>query len=423
MYRYPSTIFWYLISSQKSIGSRLFDHLQNPEYFQRLTAYSSFASKLLKFNGVKDQDISDHIKAIQLDDFVVAAPLESLLGLKLPIDDESHYFFMSKTLPFFDIMKSLQRPIKLWFQCSNGQKLPLLLKFNDEIRKDNRVLDLMSHFSHLKKGVSFKDILKVYSALPLSDSSGLIEWIDGIQTIRQITNTYSKRFKRELDMTKTKNTLQAGQEGLIKLIAAYFTFLICRYPPVLHIYFYETFLTSNEWLLAKHKFASSSAGLSVIGYYLGLGDRHTENILVDGTSGVCVHVDFSCLFDKAKFFEVPETVPFRFTQNIEKIVTIGKSRDAFEKYGANIAKIGKEGEQHLIGLLDSFLCDPLIEWRKGSSNIDEKKLSAFVRRRMNGAYDDVNSTNSEKVFFLELLATASSTENLSKMYFGWAPFV
>lgn len=170
-------------------------------------------------------------------------------------------------------------------------------------------------------------------------------------------------------------------------------------------------------------FASSTASISVIGYFLGLGDRHTENILVDSMSGASVHVDFSCLFDKAKYFEVPETVPFRFTQNIEKIVTIGESREAFEKYGAMTAKIAKDGAQHLVGLLDSFLYDPLIEWKKGVSNIDEKRLAPFVRRRMNGAYDEVNSTNSEKVFFLELLEIASNQENLAKMYFGWAPFI
>lgn len=170
-------------------------------------------------------------------------------------------------------------------------------------------------------------------------------------------------------------------------------------------------------------FTSSTASISVIGYYLGLGDRHTENILIDSGSGTCVHVDFSCLFDKAKYFEVPETVPFRYTQNIEKLVQIGESREAFEKFGEITAKIAKEGAPHLIGLLDSMLYDPLIEWKKGASNIDEKKILPFVQRRMAGAYDDANTTKSEKVYFLELLSVAGSHENLSRMYFGWAPFI
>jgi len=47
---------------------------------------------------------------------------------------------------------------------------------------------------------------------------------------------------------------------------------------------------------------------------VGLGDRHGENILFDSTTGDCVHVDFSCLFDKGLQLEKPELVPFRLTQ-------------------------------------------------------------------------------------------------------------
>lgn len=47
-----------------------------------------------------------------------------------------------------------------------------------------------------------------------------------------------------------------------------------------------------------------------------LGDRHTENILLDATTGDTVHVDFNCLFDRGRTFEVAEQVPFRLTHNI-----------------------------------------------------------------------------------------------------------
>lgn len=38
--------------------------------------------------------------------------------------------------------------------------------------------------------------------------------------------------------------------------------------------------------------------MSMVGYILGLGDRHGENILFDSTCGDCVHVDFNCLFNR-----------------------------------------------------------------------------------------------------------------------------
>lgn len=38
--------------------------------------------------------------------------------------------------------------------------------------------------------------------------------------------------------------------------------------------------------------------MSIVGYILGLGDRHGENILLDSTNGGVVHVDFNCLFNR-----------------------------------------------------------------------------------------------------------------------------
>ena len=49
---------------------------------------------------------------------------------------------------------------------------------------------------------------------------------------------------------------------------------------------------------------------------IGLGDRHTENVLLDKVSGECVHVDFDCLFDKGLTLAKPEIVPFRLTPEL-----------------------------------------------------------------------------------------------------------
>lgn len=36
----------------------------------------------------------------------------------------------------------------------------------------------------------------------------------------------------------------------------------------------------------------------MVGYIVGLGDRHGENILFDSSCGDTVHVDLNCLFNK-----------------------------------------------------------------------------------------------------------------------------
>ena len=38
--------------------------------------------------------------------------------------------------------------------------------------------------------------------------------------------------------------------------------------------------------------------------------------MIDARCGDCVHVDFSCLFDRGLTLERPELVPFRLTQNM-----------------------------------------------------------------------------------------------------------
>ena len=57
--------------------------------------------------------------------------------------------------------------------------------------------------------------------------------------------------------------------------------------------------------------------MSMIGYIIGLGDRHLDNVLVDLSTGEVVHIDYNVCFEKGKGLRVPEKVPFRMTQNIE----------------------------------------------------------------------------------------------------------
>lgn len=72
----------------------------------------------------------------------------------------------------------------------------------------------------------------------------------------------------------------------------------------------------SVWLASRLSFSRTAAVMSMVGYILGLGDRHCENILLDSTRGDVVHVDFNCLFEKGKLLEIPERVPFRLTQNM-----------------------------------------------------------------------------------------------------------
>ena len=55
------------------------------------------------------------------------------------------------------------------------------------------------------------------------------------------------------------------------------------------------------------------ASFPQVGYLLGLGDRHLDNILLESRGGGVVHIDFNVAFDRGRALRVPEIVPFRLT--------------------------------------------------------------------------------------------------------------
>lgn len=54
----------------------------------------------------------------------------------------------------------------------------------------------------------------------------------------------------------------------------------------------------------------------MIGYIMGIGDRHVQNILIDKTTAEVIHIDFGIAFELGKTLNTPETVPFRLTRDI-----------------------------------------------------------------------------------------------------------
>lgn len=76
--------------------------------------------------------------------------------------------------------------------------------------------------------------------------------------------------------------------------------------------------TAAKWRQIIRNYSVSLAVMSVIGYVIGLGDRHLDNVLVKLASGEIVHIDYNVCFEKGKTLRVPEKVPFRMTPNLEE---------------------------------------------------------------------------------------------------------
>lgn len=59
----------------------------------------------------------------------------------------------------------------------------------------------------------------------------------------------------------------------------YFKEICAKAPSVFAQWFRDQLLTPNNWYEARQAYIRSTAVMSIVGYILGLGDRHGENVL------------------------------------------------------------------------------------------------------------------------------------------------
>lgn len=77
--------------------------------------------------------------------------------------------------------------------------------------------------------------------------------------------------------------------------------VICAACKAFRFFFLEYFKSSMEaWHTARTLYTRSCAVNSIVGHILGIGDRHTSNILVHTKTGEVVHIDFGIVFEQGK---------------------------------------------------------------------------------------------------------------------------
>ena len=82
-------------------------------------------------------------------------------------------------------------------------------------------------------------------------------------------------------------------------------------------------LTAEKWLERRTNYTRSLGVMSMVGYVLGLGDRHPSNLMLDRTNGKIIHVDFGDCFETAMTREkFPEKIPFRLTRMLKNAMEV-----------------------------------------------------------------------------------------------------
>ncbi|PBP17844.1 phosphatidylinositol 3 [Diplocarpon rosae] len=372
----------------------------------------------------------------------LAVPVESVLTATLPTltdNIKAHKAFSRDivTLDSFSdevlVLSSLQKPRKLTARGSDGKNYGLMCKPKDDLRKDQRLMEFNSMINRsLKRDAESSRrqlYIKTYAVTPLNEECGLIEWVDGLKTLRDILLGLYKSIGVCPNYNEIAVFCEEATKSEDKL--PFFTEKVLgKFPPVFHRWFVAQFPEPSAWFAARLRYTRSCAVMSMVGTILGLGDRHGENILFEEGNGGTFHVDFNCLFDKGLTFVKPERVPFRLTHNMIDAMGMYGYEGPFRKSSELTLKLLRQHEETLMTILEAFVYDPTLDLL--TTNAKKKKKDGVpqtaqgvldsIQRKVQGFLPGESVPLGVEGQVDELIKLATNQSHLAGMYIGWCSF-
>lgn len=337
------------------------------------------------------------------------------------------------------VMSSLARPIKFSFITDGNQQklINFLCKPNDDLRKDARVMEFNSMLNRLfelevesrKRSL----LIKTYAVLALGSNYGIIEWVENTLTLKSSITAYHQRAKPPVNLRKHGDNilkLRSKSEKAQYLVDK----VLPSYPITLHKWYYDHFPDPKKWYAARLNYSRSLGVMSMVGYILGLGDRHSENIMIDVPTGNILHIDYNCIFEGGKSLQVPEVVPFRLTRNLEDCLGPSGVEGPFRISCEVTMTICRKYHKTLYSVLQSFLTDPLVEWGKvkQQSNIYNISKKDYVNNKATEFLDPIKlklkgmETSTSPILVSQqvqaLISEATDIGNLASMFIGWGSY-
>ncbi|XP_077975239.1 serine/threonine-protein kinase SMG1-like isoform X1 [Styela clava] len=290
------------------------------------------------------------------------------------------------------ILPTKTKPKKLQFIGSNCQRFTFLFKGLEDLHLDERIMQFLFIANQLlrRQHKSSGYAARHYSVTPLGSRSGLIQWVDGatplftlykkwqqrqaLQAAAQSESGIAKPILRPsvVYYNKLNPALKKGGVDIDKvsrkdwpnnIMRDVLNELISDTPPdLLQRELWCTSTSATKLWDVQQKYSCSTAVMSMIGYVIGLGDRHLDNVLIDLESGEVVHIDYNVCFDKGTQLRVPEKVPFRLTQNVKCALGLTSVEGVFRYVCEQVISTLRKGRETLLTLLEAFVYDPLVDW-------------------------------------------------------------
>ncbi|KAH9655471.1 serine/threonine-protein kinase TOR [Citrus sinensis] len=283
------------------------------------------------------------------------------------------------------VITSKQRPRKLTIHGSDGEDHAFLLKGHEDLRQDERVMQLFGLVNTLlenSRNTSEKDLsIQRYSVIPLSPNSGLIEWVPNCDTLHYLIREYRDARKITLNQEHKYMLSFAPDYDHLPLIAKVEVFEYALQNTegndLARVLWLKS-RTSEIWLERRTNYTRSLAVMSMVGYLLGLGDRHPSNLMLHRYSGKILHIDFGDCFEASMNREkFPEKVPFRLTRMLVKAMEVSGIEGNFRSTCENVMQVLRSNRDSVMAMMEAFVHDPLINWRLFNFN-EVPQMSVFA---------------------------------------------
>ncbi|KAH8386774.1 hypothetical protein KR093_002440, partial [Drosophila rubida] len=304
----------------------------------------------------------------------------------LDAHDEQQPVYIESVESTVCILPTKTKPKKVAFYGSNGQKYTFLFKGLEDLHLDERIMQFLSISNAImaSKNDTPSSSYRAhhYSVIPLGPQSGLISWVDGVTPLFALYKKWQQRQPQPAAAASSRRLTDLYYNKLSPLLAKHNMLVtdprrqwpLAALRQVLAELMQETPAdllarelwcqagSSAEWRQSVRRYTTCMAVMSVIGYVIGLGDRHLDNVLINLSSGDLVHIDYNVCFEKGRTLRIPERVPFRLTQNMVNALGITGVEGAFRLGCEYVLKVMRKERETLLTLLEAFVYDPLVDW-------------------------------------------------------------
>ncbi|XP_076280983.1 serine/threonine-protein kinase tefu isoform X5 [Lasioglossum baleicum] len=362
---------------------------------------------------------------------------------------------ISKYSGTYETVGGLNTPKKIICIGTDGISRYQLVKGKDDLRQDAVMQQVFSVMNILLKAYKEtkrrKLMIRTYKVVPLTQRSGILEWCDNTVPIIFIligsnpnSGFHVKYYPKDYTAKDCRDKLSAVEKASTDAKLKAFTDCCAHMHPVLHHFFMEKYPSPETWFERRLAYTRSIATTSIAGYILGLGDRHLNNILLDQTTAEVIHIDFGIAFEQGKVLPIPETIPFRLTQNIEAAMGVSGIEGTMRQCCEKTLTVLRDQRQIIITLLQVLLYDPLFTWtitpakarniQSGSSskqveinqsstgtNKTAGRALLRIEQKLQGTEEGLASSISGQVE--RLIQQARDPMNLSRIYCGWQPYL